>query len=187
MMGRYPHLGAGRPPGNDDDLRVDAAMRQADVAHLATRPFPRLSGGEQARVALARVLAQDAPVVLLDEPSAAFDLHHQMRLVAIVRGLAAAGHAVVIVVHDLNTASACADRIALLRRGRLLTCAPPRDALVPELLDALYEQPVVVVRHPTSGRPVVIPDDVEPEDGCVPVPDVPNPADLAITRQETTT
>lgn len=182
LMGRHPHLRPGRPPGADDDARVEVAMADLDVAHLADRPFPRLSGGEQARVALARVLVQDAPVVLLDEPSSAFDLHHQSRLVRIVRRLAREGRAVVVVLHDLNLASACADRVALLRAGRLLACEAPDDALVPALLDPLYGQRVVVVRHPTTGRPVVIPD----HDDATGHP-CPDPAPAARPRQEAIT
>ena len=107
-------------------------MRRADVGHLADRSFPSLSGGERARVALARVLAQHTQLLLLDEPTAALDLHHQ-ELVLRVRARARGdGGAVVVVLHDLGLAAAHADRIAVLAHGQVVADGPPADVLAPD-------------------------------------------------------
>jgi iron complex transport system ATP-binding protein len=158
LMGRHPHLRRGRPPTPHDDEIASAAMRDTDVAHLAGRSFTTLSGGEQTRVNLARVLAQDTPVLLLDEPTAALDLRHQQHVMALCRARAGRGDAVVVVLHDLALAAAWADRVAMMRGGRIVSCGSPDDVLTPELVSSVFEQPVVVFPHPRHGRPVVLPD-----------------------------
>ncbi len=152
-LGRAPWA---RQPGGDDAAAVDAAMAAAGVAHLAGRSYLTLSGGEAARVALARVLAQDAPVVLLDEPTASLDLRHQEAAMAVARGLADAGRAVMVVLHDLNLAAAHTDRMGLMDGGRLVACGPPGDVLRAELLSPLYGIPVAVVPHPRRTCPLVV-------------------------------
>ncbi|WP_243718911.1 heme ABC transporter ATP-binding protein [Actinomadura sp. KC06] len=154
-MGRAPW--AGTPLEDDDEAAVAEAMRQTDVTGFADRPYPQLSGGEQARVALARVLAQRTGTLLLDEPTAALDLHHQEMVFGVVRERAAAGAAVVAVVHDLGLAAAHADRVAVLAGGRLAACGPPADVLTAELLSDVYRHDVEVVPHPRTGRPLILP------------------------------
>ncbi|HET9444415.1 MAG TPA: ATP-binding cassette domain-containing protein, partial [Acidimicrobiales bacterium] len=124
---------------------------------VAGRSYLELSGGEQARVDLARIIAQDAPIVLLDEPTASLDVRHQEAVMAVARGLARAGRAVLCVLHDLNLATTHADRVAVLARGRLVAAGPPRSALTGELLSTVYGHPVEVVAHPRHGRPLVLP------------------------------
>ena len=109
-MGRAPW--AGTPRADDDDAAVAAAMAATEVTDFAARPFSALSGGERARVALARVLAQRAPLLLLDEPTAALDLRHQELVLRVCRERARAGDAVVVVLHDLGLAAAYAHRVA---------------------------------------------------------------------------
>ena len=108
-----------------DRAAVDAALHRADCAQLAERLFDRLSFGEQQRVLLARALATGAPLLLLDEPAAGLDPAHALALLALVRGLADEGRAVVIVLHQLDQVARCADRVALLHGGRLLACDTP--------------------------------------------------------------
>jgi iron complex transport system ATP-binding protein len=127
------------------------------VTAFAGRPFSALSGGERARVALARVLAQRAPLLLLDEPTAALDLRHQELVLRLCRERARAGDAVVVVLHDLSLAAAYADRIALLRRGRIAADGPPARVLAEGLLSEVYEQPVEVVPHPRTEALLVVP------------------------------
>lgn len=150
-MGLAPHRGNG-------PVRVDDAMARLDVLALAHRTFRSLSGGEQARVALARVLVQAAPILLLDEPTAALDLRHQDLVMRIGREEAEAGRAVVVVVHDLNLAAAFAHRIVLVDDGRVLADGPPSDVLRPGLLEQAYRIPVLVIDHPTRACPLVLPD-----------------------------
>jgi iron complex transport system ATP-binding protein len=152
-MGRAPwHRTAAE---DDDDLAVDEAMRRAEVAPLALRLYPTLSGGEQARVSFARVLAQTAPVLLLDEPTAALDIRHQEVLLGVAREAAAQGAAVVVVLHDLALAAAYADRVCVLSRGAVVADGPPREVLTDELLTRVYEHSVQVVE--VSGALVVVP------------------------------
>lgn len=141
----------------DDETTVAAALAEADVTHLAHRPFPALSGGERARVALARVLAQDTQTLLLDEPTAALDLGHQETVMQVVRGRADAGTAVVVVLHDLNLAAAYADRVCVLAGGRVAADGPPAQVLTGKLLTRVYHYPVRVHPHPGTGAPLVLP------------------------------
>ncbi|MEU0697686.1 heme ABC transporter ATP-binding protein [Streptomyces niveus] len=154
-MGRAPW--AGTASEDDDDTAVAEAMAATEVDEFARRPFSALSGGERARVALARVLAQRAPLLLLDEPTAALDLRHQELVLRVCRSRAAAGDAVVVVLHDLGLAAAHADRAAVLHEGRVVADGPPAEVFDDELLSRVYRQPVEVLPHPRTGTPLVIP------------------------------
>ena len=142
-MGRSPWA---RTPEfvRDEQVLADAAAR-ADVVQLLDRRFTELSGGERARVSLARVLAQETPIVLLDEPTAALDLRHQEDVLAIARDLADAGRAVVVVLHDLSLAGAVADRVGLLSGGRLVSLGSPREVLTASSLSEVYGVEVEVL------------------------------------------
>ncbi len=151
-MGRLPH-----PPQPRQDAEiVEAALLEVDVAALAGRDVQTLSGGEAARTSLARALAQQTPVLLLDEPTAALDLRHQERTLRSARELAAHGRCVVVVLHDLNLASAYADRIVMLCDGRIAADGSPREVLTCEIIGKVYGQPVQVIEHPTRGVPLVV-------------------------------
>ncbi|BEK88010.1 heme ABC transporter ATP-binding protein [Nocardia seriolae] len=154
-MGRAPWARTDRQ--DQDEAAIAAAMAATDVERFAERPFPALSGGERARVALARVLAQDTATLLLDEPTAALDLGHQEQVLRLARERASAGAAVVVVLHDLGVAAAYADRIAVLEAGRITADGPPRQILTPELLTRVYQHPVDVFDHPVTGAQLVLP------------------------------
>lgn len=145
--------GAGR---SADAAIIDAALHAADVTHLQDRDVTRLSGGEQARVTFARVLAQRAGVVLLDEPTAALDISHQQRLLELCRLLAAGGHTVVAVLHDIQLAGALCDDVVLLRHGRVEAAGTPREVLTSELLTRVYDWPIRVETL-GDGTIVVVP------------------------------
>ena len=165
-MGRAPW--ARRPEEDLDDDVVAEAMQRTDVIDLAERSFPTLSGGEKARTSFARVLAQQTPVVLLDEPTAALDIRHQEQVLSEARRLAADGHAVVAVLHDLTVAAAHADRICVLAGGRLRADGPPREVMRPDVLGEVYGHPVDVIDH--EGRIVVLPHRIDhpEESSCAP-------------------
>ena len=156
LMGRHPHVPRWRTLTETDYAIADAAMQSTQVMHLADRLYPTLSGGEQRRVSLARVLAQDAPVILLDEPTTALDIGHQQLVMSICRQLAREGRAVLAVLHDLNLAGAYADRVMVMSEGRVVEVGRPEDALRPELLSAVFNQPVMVMPHPQTDKPVVL-------------------------------
>lgn len=125
----------GRLPWRDRGTEaVEAALAALDLAHLRHRPASRLSGGERARALLARVLAGSPRWILADEPLAALDLAHQLALVGHLRGCAAAGQGVVLVLHDLALARNHADHVLVLKDGRLLAAGPPAEALDPEVI-----------------------------------------------------
>ncbi|WP_346764813.1 heme ABC transporter ATP-binding protein [Rhodococcus sp. HNM0569] len=154
-MGRSPW--AHTPRSEDDDAIVDAAMAECDVSRFADRPFTALSGGEKARVALARVLAQDTETMLLDEPTASLDLGHQETVMQIARERARTGRAVAVVLHDLGLAAAYADRIVVLSEGQVAAAGAPADVLSEELLSSVYRHPIDLVPHPRTGAPLVVP------------------------------
>lgn len=128
-LGRLPH---GDPFGRlspADREAVDAAMERLDLTGFATRPVTELSGGERARVMLARVLATGAPLLVLDEPTAALDAAHQFEVMALMRALGAEGRTVVAVLHDLTMAARFADRVLVLDKGRAVAFGPPDQTL----------------------------------------------------------
>lgn len=155
-MGRAPW--AALPEGDDDEVIIDESLAATDTTHLRLRTFPTLSGGEKARASLSRALAQRAGVLLLDEPTAAVDLRHQEIVLALARSVADAGGAVVVVLHDLELAAAWSDRMVLISDGRIRAEGPPAQVLTADLVDEVYQQPVLIHRHPITGDLLVTPD-----------------------------
>ncbi|QOQ39879.1 heme ABC transporter ATP-binding protein [Trueperella pecoris] len=139
-----------------DDVVIDEAMAKTDVTGYDDRDVTRISGGEKARVTFARVLAQQAGVVFLDEPTAALDISHQERTMHVCRKLAEDGHAVIVVMHDLQLAGTHCDRVALLSGGNVVRVGAPQDVLTGELLTEVYEWPIEVMQV-ADGRIVVLP------------------------------
>lgn len=123
---------------DEDDLATSAALERVDLSAAAARPFESLSSGERQRAWLALALAQDARVVLLDEPTAHLDPRHALETICLMRGIASRETTVVVVLHDLNEAATVADRIAVLGDGRLLAYGAPDDALDPSVLERAY-------------------------------------------------
>ncbi|MFC7045920.1 ATP-binding cassette domain-containing protein [Halobacteriaceae archaeon GCM10025711] len=149
-MGRHPHrprFGADPDPG-----RVDDAMARTQVDHFADRPVSAVSGGERQRVLIARALAQDAPVLLLDEPTASLDINHQVRTLELVRELVdEAGTTVVAAIHDLNLAARYCDELALLSDGGLVDTGDPASVLSADTVGEAFGANAVVSRHPVTG------------------------------------
>lgn len=155
-MGRAPW--AALPEGNDDEEIIEESLAATDTSSLRSRTFPTLSGGEKARASLSRALAQRAGVLLLDEPTAAVDLRHQEIVLELARTVADAGGAVVVVLHDLELAAAWSDRLVMISEGRIRAEGPPDRVLTAELVEEVYQQPVLVDRHPVTGDLLVTPD-----------------------------
>lgn len=154
-MGRSPYRG--EVSREHDAAAVAASMRRTETIPHANRAFPTLSGGEQGRVSLARVLAQETPLLLLDEPTAALDLRHQGLVMETARELAKSGAAVLAVLHDLNLAAAYTDRLAVLCGGELRAFDAPWNVLTAELLSDVYRCQIAVCPHPIKSCPLVMP------------------------------
>lgn len=154
-MGRAPW--AGTDAEDHDDGVVSAALVETETEAFTERIYTSLSGGERARAALARVLAQEPGVLLLDEPTAALDIRHQEQVLAIARDRARRGDAVVVVMHDLGVAAVHADQIAVMHHGRIRVHGAPHDVLNAELLSEVYEYPIELVRHPRTGHVLILP------------------------------
>ena len=154
-MGRAPW--ARTPELADDDAVIQDALRLADVEHLVERRFNQLSGGEKARVSLARVLAQRTPVMLLDEPTAALDLRHQESVMRAIRTFANAGCAIVVVLHDLSIAAGYAARIAMIVGGKLDAIGTPDEVIVADRVSRVYGVDVDIESVGNPKRPVILP------------------------------
>jgi iron complex transport system ATP-binding protein len=154
-MGRAPW--ARTPYFAEDSEAIAEALDLADISHLANRRFTHLSGGERARVSLARVLAQRTPLVLLDEPTAALDLKHQEDVMATVKNLANMGRAVVVVVHDLSVAAGYADRVAMLVEGKLDAVGTPTEVIVAPRVSRVYGVDVDIEHVGRPPRPIILP------------------------------
>jgi iron complex transport system ATP-binding protein len=160
-LGRLPHLGRFQPETDADVAAVAAALQATDVADLAERPVAELSGGERQRVHLARALAQQAPLLLLDEPIAGLDLAHQLRALELLRDTAGAGRAVLVAVHDLTLAARFCDRMLLVAGGELRADAAPAEVLTADNLSRCFGVRADI-RFDAAGRPLVVPIEAMP-------------------------
>ncbi|MBT8164907.1 MAG: heme ABC transporter ATP-binding protein [Acidimicrobiia bacterium] len=154
-MGRHPHRRA-MIDADQHDAIVDSAMERTDVLHLGPRIMSSLSSGEQQRVGLARVIAQETPVILLDEPTSSLDIGHQETVMGALRRLADGGTTIIVVLHDINLAAAHSDRIMLLSDGQAAAIGTPSEVLTSERLSTVYRQPMRVVDHPHRDCPLVL-------------------------------
>jgi iron complex transport system ATP-binding protein len=154
-LGRLPHRAVGRAGAERDRAAVDGAMAALDVARLADRSIGEISGGERARVLIARALAQETPVLLADEPAAGLDPAHQLDLFERLSGLAHAGRTVVVALHDLSAAARFADEVIVLGKFRVLANGPPATVLTTATLAAAFG--IEAERVVINGLPFVLP------------------------------
>jgi iron complex transport system ATP-binding protein len=155
MFGRYPWIGNLAPPGRADREMVATAMARCDVTRFAHRRIDTLSGGEWQRVRIARALAQEPRLLLLDEPTASLDIGHEMEMFELIRDLVADGLGAAVVTHQLNVAARFADELLLLANGSTEAQGPPESVLEAERLSRVFGWPVRIGRAP-EGAPQVI-------------------------------
>lgn len=156
LMGRTAHLGPLDLPGAADREAANAALNRLGIAHLAAADSTRISGGQRQLALIARALAQDARIVVLDEPTSSLDLGNRARVLEVVASLAREGLAVILSTHEPDHTFAIATTTAILHNGRLAAIGPPRDVLTGEILSLVYATPVAV-ETTASGRRVVSP------------------------------
>jgi iron complex transport system ATP-binding protein len=154
-LGRLPHLGPFSRIAPVDQEAIAAALRDTDTEHLAHRTATELSGGERARVMLARALATGAPALIADEPLTALDPGHQLEIMALLQAQARAGMLVVVVLHDLGLAARFCDRLLLLDGGRLVADGAPGDVLTDAALAQVYG--ITAWRGTLDGQPLLVP------------------------------
>jgi iron complex transport system ATP-binding protein len=150
-MGRTPHRNRFGGWADEDETAVERAMARTEVTDFADRSVTDLSGGERQRVLIARALAQETPLLLLDEPTASLDINHQVRTLELVRELVGDGKTAVAAIHDLNLAAHYCDELVLLADGDVVAAGPPADVLTEEYLEGAFGANAVVSRHPVTG------------------------------------
>jgi iron complex transport system ATP-binding protein len=156
-MGRFPYLkGAGFMSAHDLEV-ISQSLEQAELDRFRQRRLSKLSGGERQRALLASVISQEPQVLLLDEPTTALDIHHQMKVFAILVALAKKGTSIVVVTHDLNLASVFCKQVLLLNQGAITCHGRPGDILQKEILETVYGKGLEIMKHPATGRPVIVP------------------------------
>lgn len=156
LMGRYPYLGMLEQEKKQDHEIAGRAMAFTQVEHLAGRTLDQLSGGERQRVIIARAICQQPRTMLLDEPTAALDPSHRLRIMKLMQRLREEKKITVVMVsHDLNLAGQFAGRILLMKEGKVVAGGTPREILVPDLLQVAYGCVMHVDSHPVTGTPRV--------------------------------
>ncbi|QEG38211.1 ABC transporter ATP-binding protein [Roseimaritima ulvae] len=157
-LGRAAHRGWWMAFTAEDEQKVDQALQAADITDLADRAVTKLSGGQWRRVVLARALAQDAAVLLLDEPTAGLDLKHQYECLEQIRRLVKQNDLIAVIsLHDLGQTAMFADRIALMADQQIVAIGDCQTVLTPERIEQAYGIEVTVIPHPVHGRPLIVP------------------------------
>ena len=157
LLGRTPYLRKLAQPGRRDIEVAHSALEAVGIKHLADRLFSELSGGERRKVLLARALAQEPKALLLDEPTAHLDLRSQIEVMELLRSLAGRGLAVLMATHDLNLASRFADKIIMLKEGRVLAIGKPDEVLTEENIMEVYGVRARVIKGFWGSGPLIVP------------------------------
>jgi len=159
MMGRYPYFDA--QPNKEDLEAMDTMMHETGIEHLKERDYNTLSGGEKQRVHLSRVMAQldneiDHKLVFLDEPLNNLDIKHQYKALDIIRKFTMRANSAIVVLHDLNLAAQFADKILLLKQGKVAAYGTPQEVFTSENISNAYNFPCTICKHPVNANPMII-------------------------------
>jgi iron complex transport system ATP-binding protein len=155
-LGRIPFQTPFAAQGDADHEIIAQALDDVGLSDLRDRQFSTLSGGEQQRVQLARALAQQPRLLILDEPTSHLDIHAQMLVLDLLRSKARQGLTVLLALHDLNLATTYCDAISVMHQSRIVASGKPVEVLTPALLAAIYGVSVTLLEHPGNGRPVIV-------------------------------
>lgn len=157
-FGRHPHKGLLSRMTEADEEAIEAALAATDLTALAGRPLERLSGGQRQRAWIAMALAQETPILLLDEPTTFLDIAHQLEILDLLRELnEKRGRTIVMVVHDLNHAAQYADHIIAVADGGIHAAGRPAELLKPDLIRSVFGIDAMVIPHPVDGTPLCLP------------------------------
>lgn len=159
MMGRYPYFNS--TPSKEDFLAVEESMNETDVTHLKEREYNTLSGGEKQRVHLARVLAQlknniQSKLMFLDEPLNNLDVKHQYKALQTLKNFTKNSNSAIVVMHDLNLAAQFADRILLMKNGKVVSHGKPEEVFQEKIISETYNFPCAICTHPLTKNPMII-------------------------------
>jgi iron complex transport system ATP-binding protein len=154
-LGRLPHQSLLATETEDDRRAIQTALERTNALSLVDRQLSTLSGGERQRTRIAAALAQEAQVLILDEPTAHLDIRHQIELLSLLRHLVFQGLTVIAVLHDINLASLYSDTLVFLSQGRVIARGSPADVVTEQVVSSVYECPVVIFDHPVSHLPQV--------------------------------
>ncbi len=155
--GRYPHQSFFRQWSQEDEVAVASAMAATQTTELSNRPVDELSGGQRQRVWVAMVLAQQTPILLLDEPTTFLDIAHQIELLNLCQDLNAAGRTIVAVLHDLNHACRYATNIIAMKDGTVIAEGPPAAIMTEKLVEDVFGLRCMIIEDPVSGTPLIVP------------------------------
>lgn len=157
-FGRHPHKGMLSRLSRRDEEIVEEALAAVGLSNLSERPLDRLSGGQRQRAWIAMALAQETPILLLDEPTTYLDIAHQIEVLDLLRELnRKRGRTIVMVLHDLNQASQYADHLIAIGHGRIYAAGRPADMLTPELIKEVFGIDSLIIPHPIDGKPLCLP------------------------------
>ncbi len=155
--GRYPYLHSFQAETTNDKKAISVALQHCNIEHLTNRQLSSLSGGELQRVRVARSLAQEPEILILDEPTANLDIRYEMAIFNLLKDLTAKGMTVVLITHQLNLASEFSDHILLLHQGRVIAEGIPQEVLVESALGNVYDWPIEVLNNSVTGTPQIRP------------------------------
>ncbi|MBU1295712.1 MULTISPECIES: ABC transporter ATP-binding protein [Marinomonas] len=156
--GRFPHQKWFQPWREQDQIAVESAMKATGIMEFAQHHVDQLSGGQKQRVWVAMALAQETPLLLLDEPTTYLDIAHQIELMDLFQDLnRLQGHTMVAVLHDLNHACRYADNLIAMKAGKIIASGAPKDIVTEALIEDVFGLPCMILEDPVSGTPLIIP------------------------------